>query len=212
MLSELNKNLALNKYFKKPSYIDENFILKFKKLLLKNDLDSFFMNVKIFCENKNLSSSNIFHIYFYLLLLLEKEGKSNTFLEHFVYSKLNHKKHFIYENMIDKEIYSFLKKHFNFFKEIKSKEYVFIKVDTDFLKLKELAIRFNDFNEKTIKKDVKETIFLLKKLNKEKKISKKIANQLLENIYHNIYHAFEFYKKKDSVLLSKFVDKKKLKI
>lgn len=212
MLLKLKNNLILEKYFKKPSYINYEFISKSLKFILKNDLDSFFTYVKVYCEKHNLYSSNIFHIYFYLLLLLEKEGKTNSFLEHFVYSKLNHKKHFIQENIIDKEIYDFLKKHYKFFKEVKKKEVVFIKVDKDFLKLKDLTIKFDNFNEKTITKDIKEIISFLKKLHKAKKISKKTANNILENVYLDILDAFEFYEKKDSVLLSKIVDSNKLKI
>lgn len=212
MLLKLKNNLTLKKYFKKPSYINDEFISKSLKFILKNDLDSFFTFVKIYCEKHNLSSSSIFHIYFYLLLLLEKEGKTNSFLEHFVYSKLNHKKHFIQESIIDKEIYDFLKKHYKFFKEVNKKEVVFIKVDKDFLKLKEYTEKFYDFNIKTINKDIKEIISFLKKLNKAKKISKKTANQILEYVYYDILEAFDFYEKKDSVLLSKIVNRNKLKI
>ncbi|NCP72068.1 hypothetical protein GW835_01600 [archaeon] len=212
MLLKLKNNLTLKKYFKKPSYINDEFISKSLKLLLKNDLDSFFNYVKVYCEKHNLYSNSIFHIYFYLLLLLKKEGKTNSFLEHFVYSKLNHKKHFIQESIIDKDIYDFLKKHYKFFKEVNKKEVVFIKVDKDFLKLKDLTIKFNNFNEKNISKDIKDVISFLKKLNKTKKISKKTANNILENVYLDILDAFEFYEKKDSVLLSKIVDKNKLKI
>ena len=80
------------------------------------------------------------------------------------------------------------------------------------MKLKEYTEKFNDFNTKTINKDIKKIISFLKKLNKTKKISKKTANNILENVYLDILDAFEFYEKKDSVLLSKIVDKNKLKI
>jgi hypothetical protein len=212
MIKDLKNNLILKDFYKKPNFIDNKFILKSKKYLLENDLDSFFRLVKINLENKKVYSNKVFHVYFYLLNLLEKEGKTNSFLEHFVYSKLSHKKYFLQTNIVDKEIYDFLEKHYTSFEKIKEKDALFIKVDKDFLKLKKLTEKFNYFNDKTIKKDIIEIISFLKKLNKEKKISKKIANQILEYVEYDISGAFDFYKNKDSVNLFDFVDFKKLKI
>jgi hypothetical protein len=212
MIKDLKNNLILKEFYKKPNFIDDKFILKSKKYLLENDLDSFFRLVKINLENKKVYSNKVFHVYFYLLNLLEKEGKTNSFLEYFVYSKLSHKKYFLQTNIVDKEIYDFLEKHYTSFEKIKEKDALFIKVDKDFLKLKKLTEKFNYFNDKTIKKDIIEIISFLKKLNKEKKISKKIANQILEYVEYDISGAFDFYKNKDSVNLFDFVDFKKLKI
>jgi hypothetical protein len=212
MISELNQNLTLKKYFKKPSYIDYKFILKSKKYLLENELNSFFSFLKIHLEKKNIYSNGIFHVYFYLLNLLEKKGKTNVFLEHFVYSNLKHKMYFLYENVIDKDIYLFVKKYDSFFKEINGEEHVFVNIDQDFLKLKEIVLRFDNFNEKNIKKDIKELISFLKKLIKLKKITKKIANKILEMVYYDIFSAFKFFEKKDSLDLNKIILKKDLKI
>jgi hypothetical protein len=212
MIKDLKNNLILKSFYKKPNFIDDKFIFKSKKYLLENDLDSFFRLVKINLEDKKVYSNKVFHLYFYLLYILEKEGNTSSFLKHFVYSKLNYKMHFLFENIIDKEIYLFLKKNNKLFKEIKRKEYLFVKIDNDFIKLKEIIYRFDDFNEKNIKKDIKELISFLKKLIKSKKITKKIANSLLELVYYDISASFDHYKNKDKINLDKFVKKTDFKI
>ncbi len=212
MIKDLKNNLILKKCYKKPNFVDDKFIFKSKKYLLKNDLDSFFRLVKINLESKKVYSNKLFHLYFYLLYLLEKKEKTNSFLKHFVYSKLNYKMHFLFENIIDKEIYLFLKKNHKLFKDIKGKKYLIVKIDNDFIKLKEMFYKFDDFNEKTIKKDVKELISFLKKLIKSKKITKKIANSLLNLTYLDISDSFDHYKNKDKINLDKFIKKKDFKI
>jgi hypothetical protein len=212
MIKDLKNNLILKDFYKKPNFIDNKFILKSKKYLLENDLDSFFRLVKVNLEDKNIYSNRLFYLYFYFLYLLEKEGKTSSFLKNFVYLKLNYKMHFLFENIIDKDIYSFLKKNNKLFKEIKGNKYLFVTIDNDFIKLKEINYRFNDFNEKNIKKDIKELISLLKKLIKSKKITKKIANSLLELTYWDILDSFSFYKNKDKINLDQFIKKKDFKI
>ncbi len=212
MIEDLKNNLILKDFYKKPNFIDDKFIFKSKKYLLENDLDSFFRLVKVNLEDKNIYSNRLFHLYFYLLYLLEKEGNTSSFLKHFVYSKLNYKMHFLFENIIDKEMYLFLKKNNKLFKEVKGNKYLFVTIDDDFMKLKEIIYRFDDFNEKNIKKDIGKLISLLKKLIKSKKITKKIANSLLYLTYIDILNTFSFYKNKDKINLDKFVKKTDLKI
>jgi hypothetical protein len=175
MIINLKKNENLRKYYKKPFFLDNNFLEISIKLLMVNKKDEFFKKI----IQKKLTTDKIFRTYFYIECVLEKKQKPNMFLLNFIHNKLFTEYMYILPNIIDKQIYDYLKTNYNNFIEIKEKNKIFVKEYDVYLKLRKLVNNTSDYKSTT--KDVKELLDYTRYLIKIRKLTTNIAKETIEN-------------------------------
>jgi hypothetical protein len=183
MIINLKQNEHLRKYYKKPSFLDNNFLEISIKLLMVNKKDEFLKKI----IQKKLTTDKIFRTYFYIEYVLEKKQKPNVFLLNFIHNKLFTEHMYILPNIIDKQIYDYLKTNYNNFIEIKDKNKIFVKEYDVYLKLRKLVNNASDYKSTT--KDVKELLDYTRYLIKIRKLTTNIAKETIEDTRQELIYS-----------------------